>query len=73
MSIEIHLEPELEAELERLSRESGQPKSLYAEAAIRDFLEDQYFFKNAEASYERAKDEPRISLEELGRKLGLHD
>lgn len=71
MTIEIHLEPELEAELEKLSRESGHPKSYYAETALREYLEDRSDYERAMAVLDR--NEPTITLEELGQKLGLND
>ena len=65
----IELNPDLEARLDRLANETGQSKSYYAELAIREFLEDREDYLKGIAALER--DEPRISLEQLERELGL--
>ncbi len=65
----IRLEPELESRLERLAKETGRSKSYYAKLAIRQFLEDREDYLLGIAALER--NEPRISLEELERDLGL--
>jgi RHH-type transcriptional regulator, rel operon repressor / antitoxin RelB len=67
----IRLEPELEKKLESLARETGRSKSYYAREAIRRFLEDREDYLKGIAILER--NEPRISLEELERRLGLED
>jgi RHH-type transcriptional regulator, rel operon repressor / antitoxin RelB len=65
----IRLEPELEERLERLARTTGRSKSFYARLAIRQFLEDREDYLLGIAALERR--EPRISLDELERELGL--
>ena len=65
----IRLEPELEKKLEELAKETGRSKSYYARQAIRRFLEEREDYLKAIAVLER--EEPQISLEELGRRLGL--
>lgn len=65
----IRLEPELEQRLEELARETGRSKSYYAKQAIREFLDDREDYLLGIAALER--NEPRISLEELERELGL--
>jgi len=65
----IRLDPELEARLESLARETGRSKSYYARLAIRQFLEDREDYLKAIAVLERK--EPTVSLEELERRLGL--
>lgn len=67
----IRLEPELEEKLESLARETGRSKSYYAREAIRQYLEDREDFLKGVAVLER--NEPRISLKELERRLGLED
>ena len=64
----IRLEPELESRLARLAKETGRSKSYYAKLAIRQFLEDREDYLLGIAALER--NEPRISLDDLKRKLG---
>ena len=65
----IRLEPELEKRLEKLAKKTGRSKSYYARLAIRQFLEDREDYLLGIATLER--NEPRISLDELERELGL--
>jgi RHH-type rel operon transcriptional repressor/antitoxin RelB len=65
----IRLDAELESRLARLAKETGRSKSYYAQLAIRRFLEDREDYLLGIAALERK--EPRISLEELERDLGL--
>ncbi len=65
----IRLDPELEAKLESLAKETGRSKSYYARVAIRQFLEDREDYLKAIAILER--NERTITLEELERRLGL--
>ena len=65
----IRLDPELESRLERLAKDTGRTKSYYAKLAIKQFLEDREDYLRGIAALER--NEPRVSLEELERELGL--
>jgi RHH-type rel operon transcriptional repressor/antitoxin RelB len=65
----IRLDPELEKRLERLAKETGRSKSYYAKLAIRQYLEDREDYLLGIAALERT--EPRTSLEDLERELGL--
>ncbi len=65
----IRLDPELEAQLESLARETGRSKSYYARLAIRQFLEEREDYLKAIAVLERK--EPAVTLEELERRLGM--
>jgi RHH-type rel operon transcriptional repressor/antitoxin RelB len=65
----IRLEPELEERLERLAKTTGRSKSYYARLAIQQFLEDREDYLLGIAALER--NEPRISLKDLERDLGL--
>ena len=65
----IRPDPELEKRLERLAKQTGRSKSYYAKLAIRQYLEDREDYLLGIAALER--NEPRISLEELERELGL--
>jgi RHH-type rel operon transcriptional repressor/antitoxin RelB len=65
----IRLDPELESRLERLAKDTGRTKSYYAKLAIKQFLEDREDYLMGIAALER--NEPRISLEDLERELGL--
>ena len=67
--LDIELDPELESRLERLAKETGRSKSYYAKLAIKQFLEDREDYLIGMAALER--NEPRISLDELERELGL--
>jgi len=67
--LDIELDPELESRLERLAKETGRSRSYYAELAIKQFLEDREDYLRGMAVLER--NEPRISLDELERELGL--
>ena len=65
----VRLEKELEERLAKLARETGRSKSYYAREAIRQFLEEREDYLLGISVLER--EEPRISLEELERRLGL--
>jgi RHH-type transcriptional regulator, rel operon repressor / antitoxin RelB len=65
----IRLDPKLESRLERLAKDTGRTKSYYAKLAIKQFLEDREDYLRGIAALER--NEPRISLEDLERELGL--
>jgi RHH-type rel operon transcriptional repressor/antitoxin RelB len=65
----IRLEPDLEKRLEKLAKQTGRSKSYYARLAIQQFLEDREDYLLGIAALERK--EPRISLDELERELGL--
>ena len=65
----IRLEPTLEKRLERLAKRTGRSKSYYAREAIRQYLEEREDYLLGLSVLER--NEPRISLDELERRLGL--
>ena len=67
--LSLRLESTLEKRLERLAKETGRSKSYYAKLAIRQYLEDREDYLLGIAALER--NEPRISLEDLERELGL--
>jgi RHH-type rel operon transcriptional repressor/antitoxin RelB len=67
--LDIELDPELESRLERLAQETGRSKSYYAKLAIKQFLEDREDYLRGMAALER--NEPRVSLADLERELGL--
>ncbi len=67
----IRLDPELETRLEKLAKKTGRSKSYYAREAIRQFLEDREDYLLGVAILE--KKNPRISLEDLEKKLDLAD
>jgi RHH-type transcriptional regulator, rel operon repressor / antitoxin RelB len=70
-TLAVRLPQELAAELERLARETGRSKSYYARQAIIEFLEDRSDYLRAIATLE--KQEPRLTLAEAKRALGLDD
>ena len=59
----IRPDPELEAWLDRLAKETGRTKSYYATQAIKGFLRDREDYLLGVASLER--DEPRTTLADL--------
>ena len=65
----LRLPPEIEQRLDALAKKTGRSKSYYAREAIRNFLEEREDYLKAIAVLE--KNEPGISLKELGRRLGL--
>jgi RHH-type transcriptional regulator, rel operon repressor / antitoxin RelB len=67
--LSIRLELDLEERLERLAKQTGRSKSYHAKLAIRQYLEDREDYLLGVAARERK--EPRISLEDLERELGL--
>ena len=65
----IRLNDDLENRLIALSQKTGRPKSYYARQAIQAFLEEKEEYLLAISRLE--KNNPRISLAELEKKLGL--
>ena len=65
----VRLDPEMEDQLNRLAHETGRSKSYYVKQAIEDFLEEREEYLLALAVLE--KSEPRTSLAELRKELGL--
>ena len=70
-TLAVRLPKELADELDELARETGRSKSYYARRAIIEFLEDRADYLRAVATLE--KHEPRLTLEETKRALGLED
>ena len=70
-TLAVRLPAELAAELEALARETGRSKGYYPRRAIIEFLEDRADYPRAIATLE--KGEPRLTLEEAKRALGLDD
>ena len=70
-TLAVRLPKELADELDELARETGRSKSYYARQAIIEFLEDRADYLHAGAVLE--KREPRLTLEEAKRELGLED
>jgi RHH-type rel operon transcriptional repressor/antitoxin RelB len=67
----IRLNNDLENRLIALSQKTGRPKSYYVRQAIQAFLEEKEDYLLAISRLE--KNNPRISLAELEKKLGLDD
>jgi RHH-type rel operon transcriptional repressor/antitoxin RelB len=65
----IRLNYDLENRLIALSQKTGRPKSYYVRQAIQAFLEEKEEYLLAISRLE--KNNPRISLAELEKKLGL--
>lgn len=69
MTISVRLPEQLESRLAYLVDKTGRSKSYYVTKAIQKFLEDQEDYLLAISRLEEQN--PRISLEELEKKLGL--
>jgi RHH-type rel operon transcriptional repressor/antitoxin RelB len=71
----IRLPEETEKRLSKLAENTHRSKSYYVRRAIEEFLDDQEDYLAALASYEDylKSGKKSISLEELEKKLGLHD
>ncbi|MDP1709178.1 MAG: TraY domain-containing protein [Gammaproteobacteria bacterium] len=65
----LRLSPEIEQRLEKLAQKTGRTKSYYAKKAITEFLQDEEDYLLALTRLEKSN--PRISLEEVERQLGL--
>ena len=65
----VRLDPAMEKRLERLAHETGRSKSYYVKQAIESLLEEQEDYLLALAVLER--EEPRKSLDEVRKELGL--
>jgi RHH-type rel operon transcriptional repressor/antitoxin RelB len=70
-TLAVRLPQELAAALERLAEETGRSKSYYARKALIEFLEDRADYLRAIAALERQ--EPRLTLEQAKKALGLDD
>jgi RHH-type transcriptional regulator, rel operon repressor / antitoxin RelB len=72
-TLAVRLPKELADELDELARETGRSKSYYARQAIAEFLEDRADYLLAMAVLEREKGQPRLTLQEVKKQLGLDD
>lgn len=69
----IQFDPRTERELDRLAGKTGRSADDLIAEAVREFLEEQGDIAAADAAYDRylAGEEKTVSLDELGRRLGL--
>ena len=67
----VRLDPDMEEELNKLSKETGRSKSYYVKQAIENYLEDREDYLLALSVLE--KKEPRKSIKEVRKELGLDD
>ena len=67
----VRLPDQLEKRLSHLSKETHRPKSYYVKQAIEEFLVDKEDYLLAIARLEQ--NNPRITLEEMEKCLGLED
>lgn len=65
----VRLDPQMEKELEQLAAATGRSKSFYVKEALAAYLEERGDYLLALAALER--DEPRTSLADVRRELGL--
>ncbi len=66
--LEIRLEPELDARLDKLAKETGRSKDYYATQAIKEYLEDREDYLLGITVFER--NEPRTTIADLRKELG---
>ena len=71
MMLGVRLNEDLEKRLNHLVQETGHSKSYFAKKALQEFLDDREDYLIGIAALERQ--EPTITLAELGKKLGLDD
>ncbi|WP_319561399.1 TraY domain-containing protein [Marispirochaeta sp.] len=67
----VRLDPDMEEKLNKLSKETGRSKSFYVKQAIENYLEDREDYLLALSVLE--KKEPRKSIKEVRKELGLDD
>ncbi|GJM06834.1 MAG: antitoxin [marine bacterium B5-7] len=67
----LRLPDELEAELNRVAKETRRSKSYYVREALKAYLEDRRDYLDAVAALEKAG--PTYSLKEMEKRLGLDD
>ena len=67
----VRLDPNMEEELNKLSKETGRSKSYYVKQAIENFLEDRADYLLALSVLE--KNEPRKPMKLVREELGLDD
>jgi RHH-type rel operon transcriptional repressor/antitoxin RelB len=65
----VRLDPQMEKELEQLAAATGRSKSFYVKEALAAYLEERSDYLLALAALER--EEPRTSLADVRRELGL--
>jgi len=65
----VTLDPEMEQELEQLATETGHSKGFYVKEALAEYLDTRTDYLLAIAALE--KEEPRTSLVDVRRELGL--
>jgi RHH-type rel operon transcriptional repressor/antitoxin RelB len=71
MATNVRLPENLESRLGNLAEKTGRSKSYYVTKAVQKFLEDQEDYLLAISRLEEKN--PRLSLEELEKRLGLED
>lgn len=69
--ISVRLPENLKTRLEHLAQVTGRPKSFYVKKAILNFLEAEEDYLLAISRLEKGN--PKISLEDLEKRLGLGD
>jgi predicted DNA-binding protein len=69
--IELQLEPEAEALLERFAAQAGQTKAEFARRAVLDCLEDREDYEAGLAALKESEGKPTYSLEEVVKSLDL--
>lgn len=67
--VTITLDPELERRLEALAKKAGRTKDDFAREAILRLIEDEDDYRQAILELDRA--EPRVTLDEMKKRLGM--
>jgi predicted DNA-binding protein len=71
--VELQMEPEAEALLERLAAQAGQTKAEFARRAVLDCLEDREDYEAGLTALKECEGQPRFSLEEVMKSLDLEN
>ena len=69
--VELKLEPEAEALLERFAAQAGQTKAEFARRTVLDCLEDREDYETGIAALKESEGQPTISLEEVVKSFDL--
>jgi predicted DNA-binding protein len=69
--VELQMEPEAEALLDRFAAQAGQTKAEFVRRAVLDCLEDREDYEAGIAALKESKGQPTFSLEEVVKSLDL--
>jgi predicted DNA-binding protein len=69
--VELQMEPEAEALLEKFAAKAGQTKTEFVRRAVLDCLEDREDYEAGLAALQESEGQPTLSLEEVVKSLDL--